>query len=280
MIILAEYKNMIMKKIIMPVLFVALSVNFGCEELLETGLSDVEIVDGLKAALDLGLNTSVATASVEDGYLKNEVIKILLPPEVTALQNEIESGSVNLGFISVSYATILDAYVAITPDIESNPFDELLIAMNRGAEQAADKALPIFANSLTSMSVTDALGILQGSETAATDYFYNTTNVALVDAFQPEVKAALDQTKANALYTSLAGFLNYEYTVAGISTLRVADLIDQQIPATLDQYATEKATAGLFHLVGEEEKKIRANPLDWASDIIAKVFGSSEAQGG
>lgn len=272
-----------MKKIIMPVLFVALSINFGCEELsevLDVGLTDGEIVEGLKAALDLGLNTSVETASLQDGYLKNEVIKILLPPEVTALQSTIETGSINLGLTSISYATMLDAYVLANPNIEIDPFDELLVAMNRGAEQAADKALPIFTSSLTSMSVTDALGILQGSETSATDYFYDTTNEPLITAFQPVVKNALDQTKANTIYTSLAGFLNYEYSVAGLTTLKVSDLINQQLPATLDEYATQKATDGLFHLVGEEEKKIRANPLDWASDIIAKVFGSSEAQGG
>ena len=86
----------------MPVLFVVLSINFGCEELLETGLTDGEIVEGLKAALDLGLNTSVETASLQDGYSKNEVIKILLPPEVTVLQSTIETGSINLGLTSVS----------------------------------------------------------------------------------------------------------------------------------------------------------------------------------
>lgn len=268
-----------MKKVILPMLFIVLSLNFGCDEILETGLNDGEIVEGLKAALDLGLNTSVKTASGEDGYLKNEVIKILLPPEVKALQSEIETGSVNLGITSVSYSKILDAYIAIDSNIDKNPFEELLTAMNRGAEKAADKALPIFTNSLTSMSITDALGILQGNETAATDFFYNDTNEALITAFQPDVKNALDQTKANAIYQSLTGFLNYEYSV-GITTVKVSDFINNQLPETLDEYATRKATDGLFHLVGEEEKKIRANPLDWASDIIAKVFGSSEAQGG
>ncbi len=267
-----------MKKIIMPVLFVVLSINFGCDELsevLDLGLTEGEIVEGLKAALDLGLNTSVATASLDDGYLKNEAIKILLPPEVQALQSEIETGSFNLGITSVSYQTILDAYVAISPEIDADPFEELSQAMNKGAEQAADKALPIFKSSLTSMSVIDALEILKGSETAATDYFYNSTSPSLIAAFQPDVKNALDQTKANAIYNSIAGFLNYEYL-----GVKVSSLIDQQIPSSLDGYATQKATDGLFYLVGEEEKKIRANPLDWASDIIAKVFGSSEAQGG
>jgi hypothetical protein len=130
------------------------------------------------------------------------------------------------------------------------------------------------------MSFTDALGILQGGETSATDYFYTDTNVALYDAFQPDVKSALDQTKANAIYESVVRFLNYEYSVSGLTTIKVSQYINLELPATIDGYATEKAIDGLFFYIGGEEKKIRDDPYAWGNNLIEKVFGSAEAQGG
>ncbi|UII32650.1 DUF4197 domain-containing protein [Fulvivirga ulvae] len=248
-----------------------------CDEL-DNGLTNGEIVAGLKEALNVGLDNSVTTASSVDGYLKNEIIKILLPPEVKSLQNTIQTGSINLGFTSVPYSTILNAYVALNPDINSDPFEELIVAMNRGAEKAADKALPIFGDAIVSMSFDDALGILQGSDTSATHYFYSKTNQALFNAFQPDVKSALDQTEANAIYTSIVGFLNYEYNT-GLGTVKVSDFINTSLPETIDGYATEKAIDGLFYLIGNEETKIRQDPFAWGSSIIEKVFGSPEAQG-
>lgn len=272
-----------MKKIIIPFLFLLLPFTFSCDELDSfTGLTDSEIVEGLKAALNVGTDNSVVSASATDGYLKHEVIKILLPPEVQSFQNKIETGSINLGILgSVSYTTILDAYVQIAPNLKSNPFDELTIAMNRGAEQAAVKAKPIFIDAVTSMSIADGLTILQGDSTAATKYFQNSTSSALITAFQPDVANALGDTQANAIYSDIVGFLNHSYTFVGL-TFQVRDYLtpDEQLPATLDAYATEKAVGGLFHLVGDEERKIRKDPFAWASDIIAKVFGSAEAKGG
>lgn len=184
--------------------------------------------------------------------------------------------------VNIQYADIMSAYVLLAPNISSDPFQELIVAMNRGAENAADKALPIFGNAIVNMSISDGLSILQGDSTAATDYFYTNTNTALITAFQPDVENALDQTKANGIYQDLVGFLNFQYEfnyLLGTQTLKVSDYINLSLPATLDEYATQKATDGLFHLVGEEEKKIRKDPFAWASDIIAKVFGSIEVQG-
>ncbi|MTI19994.1 DUF4197 domain-containing protein [Fulvivirga sp. RKSG066] len=246
-----------------------------CEEL-ENGLSNDEIIRGLKEALNIGLDASVATVSETDGYLKNEIVKILLPPEVKSLQDKVENGYVNVFGINISYSTILDTYIAANPNIDTDPFEELLVAMNRGAEKAANKALPIFGNALTTMTVNDALGILQGSDTSATNYFYNRTNQDLFNAFQPDVKNALDETKANDIYRSLVGFLNYEYST-GFASIKVADFINVSLPESIDGYATEKAIDGLFYYVGEEEKEIREDPFKWGSDIIEKVFGSPEA---
>jgi hypothetical protein len=255
-----------------------------CDELVN-GLSNDEIVLGLKEALDVGLGNSVTTASETDGYLQNEIVKILLPPEVKALQDEIETGSVTIinGVLEIPYSTIMAAYVAANPNIETDLFTELTVAMNRGAEAAADKAKPIFADAIINMSFSDALGILQGTETSATDYFYTDTNEALYGAFQPDVKNALDQTKATVIYESAVGFLNYQYKVNYLLssyTVKVSDYINLGLPATIDGYATEKAIDGLFYYIGEEEKKIRADPFAWGNSLIEKVFSSPEAQAG
>ncbi len=250
----------------------------------QMGLTDQEITQGLKEALKVGLNTSVSTASKQDGYLKNEVIKLLLPPEVQQLQDKINTGSVKMlnGAINVPYTKILDAYVKLNPNLKSDPFDELLVAMNRGAESAAKKATPIFKDALLSMTVNDALGILQGGQTSATEYFNRKTKAQLIAAFQPEVKNALEQTKALDIYESTADFVNFEYKVdymISSYTLKMSDYLGMTLPESIDGYATEKAVDGLFYLIGEEEKKIRANPYSYASTIIQKVFGSDEAKG-
>jgi hypothetical protein len=284
-----EQNSVVMKKVLVGVMVVIVFFT-ACEEskeilneILDDSLTTEEIVEGLKKALDTGIGTSVTSASATDGYLKNEIIKVLLPQEVKDLQSLVDTGSADvLGLFDVKYSTIMEVYVAATPGLDTDPFEQLVIAMNRGAESAATKALPIFGNALTTMSFTDALGILQGGETAATAYFVTNTSSDLQVAFRPDVKNALDQTKANEIYSSLAGFLNYSYKTSflGLSyDVNVSDYIGQTLPTSIDEYATEKAVGGLFHLVGEEEKKIRANPLDYVSAIIQKVFGSDAAKG-
>lgn len=264
----------------LPLLFLAV---YACDELeeLNTGLTETEIVEGLKTALNIGTDSSVSTASAVDGYLKNEAIKILLPNELKALQDTINNGTVKLGFVKVPYKLILDTYVELNDNIDQNPFDELLTAMNRGAEKAAARAKPIFVDAITNMSLTDGLSILQGDSTAATDYFKANTGAALTAAFTPDVKSALDQTSATAIYSEIRGFLDYEHHLNfGVAPIKVSEYIKIEIPETLEGYATEKAVNGIFHLVGKEEQKIRADPFAWASDIIAKVFGSEEAKNG
>lgn len=255
-----------------------------CDEVndvLNVGLTDSEIVEGLKTALNAGTDSSVVSANKLDGYLKNEAIKILLPPEVQTLKNTIDNGSVDLGLLgTVPYQTILDAYVLVAPNVDADPFEELITAMNRGAENAADKAKPIFVDAITGMSISDGLGILQGGETAATEYFQTNTSTALVTAFTPDISTALGNTKALDIYSDIQGFMSYSYNY-GLGTIAVSDLIGSSVtlPESIEGYATEKAVGGMFYLVGEEEKKIRADPFAYVSDIIQKVFSSPEASG-
>lgn len=257
-------------KIVLAVLGISMSLFISCELLDEAsaGLTEGEVVEGLKEALDIGLDNSVASASAVDGYLKNEVIKILLPSEVLDFQNKIETGDI----AGIPMKTIYNAYIAVENN-GNDLFGDLAMAMNRGAEKAADKALPIFGNAITSMSISDAFGVLNGNETSATDFFYQATNQALFEAFNPEVKSALDETGANQIFTKTAGFLNYEYGI-GFITVSPSDVLNVNLPNSIDEYATNRAIDGLFHLVGEEEKKIRDDPFAWGSSIIEKVFGS------
>ncbi|MCV9386114.1 DUF4197 domain-containing protein [Reichenbachiella ulvae] len=270
-----------MRKGVLLIVGAFLLIASSCEEaekFFDLPLTDAEIAEGLKAALNEGTDESTTSASAVDGYLKNELIKILLPEEVKNLQSEINTGSI-AGVIS--YQDLLDLYVATNPNIDTDPFEELITAMNRGAEAAAAKAKPIFVDAIVNMSITDALVILQGGETSATEYFIQKTRTQLINGFQPDITSALGQTKAIDIYDGIHGFMNYEYEVDLIvtkQTYAVNDYLQYNLPESIDGYATEKAVDGLFTLIAGEEKKIRANPYSYASDIIQKVFGSDEAQ--
>ena len=246
-----------------------------------TPLTNGEIVSGLKKALEIGTGNSVVSASAVGGYYKNEVIKILLPEEIKSLQSAINTKKLSYkGIDVISVKDVYNTYVQANGG--KDLFEELSLAMNSGAEKAATKAKPIFVNAITSMSITDGLNILQGQGTAATDYFKRTTSDQLINAFQPEIKSALDQTKANEVYGKIQGFLNYKYSykvpLMGSVSLGVNDFVEVKIPESIDGYATQHAVNGLFYLVGEEEKKIRKDPYAWASAIIERVFGSQEAK--
>ncbi|WP_425390618.1 DUF4197 domain-containing protein [Ekhidna sp.] len=263
------------RRLLLVTLLALSSILVSCElfEDATNPLSEAEIVEGLKEALNIGLENSVTSASSTGGYLQNEVIKILLPEEVNNLQSKIQTESIG-GVVPLS--VVYDAYI----NLENNGndlFEELITAMNRGAESAATKALPIFGNAIRNMSFDDARGILNGGETAATDFFYRTTSDALFTAFNPDVKEALDATGANQVYTDVASFLSYEYdpTGLGLTTVSPSDVLNVQLPSSIDEYATTRAIDGLFHLVGEEEKKIREDPFAWGSSIIERVFGNN-----
>lgn len=271
-----KMKMKVMRNFLMLALLALTTTLVSCELFEDTigplPLSEGEIIQGLKEALTIGLDNSVTSASDPGGYLQNEIIKIILPSEVTDLQNKIQTESI----VGIPLSVVYDAYINLENG-GNDLFDELTTAMNRGAENAADKALPIFGDAITNMSFDDARGILDGDNTAATDYFYQETNTALFTAFNPDVKTALGGTGAIEIYADVVGFLNFEYdpTGLGFSLISPSDVLNVSLPENIDEYATNRAIDGLFHLVGEEEKKIRDDPFDWGSDIIERVFGSN-----
>lgn len=204
---------------------------------LGSNLSENEIISGLKEALSVGIGNGAKQASSVDGFLKNEVIKLLLPPELQRAEATLRK--LGLG----------------------DEVDKFVVSLNRAAEDAAKESVPIFTSAITSMSISDALGILNGPDTAATSYLKKTTNSPLYNAFMPVVTKTLDKNNATKYYSDLANAYNKVPLV-------------KKINPDLKEYATQKAIDGLYHLISEEEKKIRKDPVARVSQTLKKVFGS------
>jgi hypothetical protein len=199
--------------------------------------TQTEAANAIKDALLKGITKGVDVVSLTDGYFKNAMIKILLPPQVK------------------SYEATLRKFGAGTV------LDNMVKSMNRAAEQAAPKAKTIFVNSITQMTVTDAVAIVSNQQPdAATQFLKRTTTENLVVAFKPSIKTALDKTLATKYWGQLMTYYNKIPFVTKINT----DLPD---------YVTRKGIDGLFYMVAQEEAKIRKDPAARTTDILKKVFG-------
>ena len=219
-----------------------------CDKIKDLLLTNEEIVAGLKEALNQGASVASGRLGVTDGYFKDAAVKILLPPEARSV---VES-AIDNPLISTLLKTKLENYK-----------NDVVLKMNQGAEKAAGKAVPIFANAITSMSISDALNILKGADTAATGYLRTTTYQPLTSAFSPEINSALEEVDANSSWETLTSF--YNDLIAPVTG-------GGSINTNLGEYATQKALDGLFLKVAEEEKAIRNDPLKRGSDLLKKVF--------
>jgi hypothetical protein len=200
-------------------------------------LSDADANAGLKAALERGAKAAVALLGKEDGFLKNPLVRIPLP-------GPVESAAKMLRRIG-----------------QGKRLDELETALNRAAEQAVPESGPILADAVKSMTVDDAKKILTGGDTSVTDFFAGKTREPLGSKFLPIVTTATEKVslvpKYNAVAKKASGF-----------GLVSAD------NANLQQYVTGKALDGLYKVIGEEEKKIRQDPVGTGSAILKQVFGA------
>ncbi|WAC13920.1 DUF4197 domain-containing protein [Dyadobacter pollutisoli] len=203
-----------------------------------SGLDEGEIVSGLKEALNVGISNGSAEASKVDGFFKNELIKIAVPPEAQKVAETLRK----MG---------LGAEV-----------DKFTLSLNRAAEDAAKKSKPIFVKAITSMTVPDALGILRGQDDAATQYLKKTTNEDLFKTFFPVVDSTLKLNKATEYYTDI------------VNTYNQIPLVKKVNP-NLKEYATQKTIDGLYVLIAQEEKKIREDPVARVSDLLKKVFSQA-----
>jgi hypothetical protein len=206
-----------------------------------TPLTTSEVAEGLKEALVNGISKGSDQASKLDGYFKNPAIKIPFPPDVKRVEDRLRQ--MGLG----------------------SEVDRFVMTLNRGAENAAKEAKPIFISAIRSMTIEDAWAILRGEENAATNYLRRTTSDQLRERFRPVIKNSLDQVNATKYYADL------------VSTYNQIPLV-QKVNPDLEDYATEKAMDGLFHLIAQEETQIRKNPVARTSELLKKVFGSQDAK--
>jgi Protein of unknown function (DUF4197) len=201
-------------------------------------LTTEEIGRGLKEALTVGIKNSSSKASALDGYLGNNLIKLLFPPEAQKVEARLRQ--IGLG----------------------GECDKFITALNRGAEDAAKFAAPIFIDAITKMTIQDAVSILKGDKDAATQYLKRTSTQALLTAFSPVIESSLNKTNATKAYTDIANTYNKIPLV-------------QKVNPNLTEYASNKAIDGLFLLVAQEEAKIREDPMARVSDLLKRVFGSN-----
>lgn len=198
-----------------------------------------EVAEGLKEALVKGISNGSDLASQLDGYFKNPRIKIPFPPEVKKVEDKLRQ--IGLG----------------------NEVDRFVLQLNRGAEDAAKEAKPIFITAIKSMTIQDAWGILKGNESAATDYLKRVTSAQLREKFKPVIENSLNKVNATKYYSDLVGTYNKIPFV-------------QKVNPDLNDYATTKAMDGLFMLIADEEKKIRKDPVARTTELLKKVFGAQK----
>ena len=200
-------------------------------------LSSEDIVAGLKQALSQGAQKSSDRLSLTDGFFRDAVIKILMPPEVAKVESKMRL----LGMGKV--------------------FDNAILSMNRAAEDASKSAAPIFLNAIKRMTVQDALSILKGSDTSATSFLRKSTSGDLISAFLPIVEASLKKVDATKYWKDV--FTTYNrFTANPVNT-------------DINSYVTQRALNGIFYYVAQEEKNIRVNPAARATDLLKKVFGAN-----
>ena len=199
-------------------------------------LSDEKITSGLKEALRVGTDNAVRSTGRPDGYFGNEAIKVLMPEKLRTLEK---------GLRAIGYG----------PDV-----DELVLSMNRAAERAAPHAKAIFWDAILELSFEDARQIFSGGDTAATDYFRDTTTDKLVGAFTPVIEEAMDEVGVTRQYNQLVG------RARAIPFLK-SELLD------INEYVVGKALDGLFYVLAEEERKIRKDPAARITELLKEVFG-------
>jgi hypothetical protein len=198
--------------------------------------TNLEIGNGLKQALELGTGKSADRLSAVNGFFGNAAVKILFPPEAQKVEKTLRS--IGLGKLA----------------------DNVVLSLNRAAEDAAGKAKPIFVNAIKQMTLTDVTNILLGSQDAATQYFKRTTTLQLASSFKPVIQTSLNKVGATKYYSDAASAYNKVPFVSKVNP----DISD---------YVTQKAIEGLFVQIAQEELNIRQNLGARTTPLLQKVFG-------
>ena len=236
------------------------SILSGCAELnkiLQTvmtttdTLTETEVVSGLKEALVTGARNSASILSIENGYYGDQLVKILLPDEARVIVDNI------------SRIPGGDRLV-----------EDVILSINRAAEDAAKEVAPIFVSSISGMSITDAFGILRGEQDAATIYLKNTTYDELYALYKPKIGQSIEKDLVGDLSASDAwnSLTNQWNSLANSVVGRIANL--SPVETDLTDYLTNRALDGMFLKVEEEELKIRTQISARVTPLLQKVFGS------
>lgn len=202
----------------------------------QQGNDEDTVVAGLKEALRVGTGNAVDAVSRRGGYMDNLAIRIPVPEKLEKADRLLRR--IGMG----------------------DRVDDFVLSMNRAAEKAAPAAVDIFVGAVKEMTITDAFGILKGGDTAATDYFRNRTTDRLYGLFRPVITDTMGQTGVVKSYKRLVD----RYTSIPFV---------KEEPVDLEDYVTDQALAGLFHMVGEEERKIRKDPAARVTELLRRVFG-------
>lgn len=216
---------------------------YGCDVLSSLpqaggGVTESEAGQGIREALSQGLAKAVLQLNKEDGFFKDAFYKILLPPDARKIENTLR----DLGM--------------------GRMVDKAILQINRGAEDAAGLARPIFADAIRSMTLSDAIGLVRNGDTSATHFFREKTTAQLITAFLPLIRTSLAKVDATKYYGDVVNTYNNFPTTF------------KKINPDLPSFVTSKATDALFDLVSKEEKNIRQNIAARTTDILRKVFGS------
>lgn len=208
------------------------------------GITEGEAASGLKEALTSGVSTGTNFLGKTDGFLKNAAYKVLLPQEVQDAEAKIRSNP-------LARALSADKHL-----------DNLITAMNRGAENAMAEAKPIFVNAIKQMSIKDAINIVTGGDGAATRYLKSATSSQLRQKFLPVIKESLDKVNANEPWQIVSKAYNM--------------VLNKNVTTDLNEYVTERAMAALFTEIKKQEDNIRANPVERTTEILKKVFSYAD----
>jgi len=213
-----------------------LGLSLGSPMVQAFSLGDADASAGVKAALERGAVAAVALLGRTDGFLGNALVRIALP-----------------GYLN-------DGVKVLKALGQQKRVDELLTAMNRAAESAVPQAQDLLVSTVRNLSVQDAVRIVKGGDTSVTDFFAGRTRSPLSERFLPIVTQATERVSLAEKYNSVAG------KASSLGLVKKED-------ANIQSYVTRKALDGLYLMIGEEEKKIRRDPVGTGSDILRKVFG-------
>ncbi len=200
-------------------------------------ISEEEIANGIKEALNIGVSKSCESASNVDGFLKNELIKIKFPEEAKKVKKTLKK----IGL--------------------ENQISEFVISMNRAAEEASKEASNILLEAIKKMSIQDATKILNGDDNAATNYLYNESFEDFKKTFKPIIEKNISSNKVAK---------NWKKIIKNYNKIPTTEDVNIDIK----KYVLEKTIEGIFKLIAQEEKKIRENPKNRVTELLQRVFNT------